>query len=274
MAQTVLITGAAGGIGRATAEKLLAEGFAVYGADRDADRLATLRHPAFRPLIMDVRCDGAVRDGIARLVEEAGRIDHLFANAGYCLIGPVELQDPAAVSQQFDVNVTGVGRVIAQALPHMRAARRGRIAICASAAGHVGLPGMAWYSASKFALRGLAQGLRMEVAEFGISVSLIEPGFIDTGIAEASCPTLDACQQHPAFGAYRAQMQAFRRNRIDVATGGDGPETVAAAVHRAFSDRRPRRHYRPNRDTRFIVAVQRIFGDWLAERIVPRATIR
>ena len=274
MAETVLITGAAFGIGRASAERLLDAGYIVYGGDTALDQLGTLRHSNFRPLAMDVRSDADVRAGVARIIAEHGRIDHVFANAGYCLIGPVELQRADEVMRQFDVNVAGVGRVIAEVLPHMRAAGRGRIAICSSAAGHVGTPGMAWYSASKFALQGLAQGLRLEVAEFGIGVSLIEPGFIRTHLAEASFPTLDVCERHPGAAAYRDQMRRFRRRRIDGAAAGAAPETIAAVVHRAFTDRRPRRRYHPNRDARLAICLQRVFGDWLTDRIIPRSTIR
>lgn len=274
MAETVLITGAAHGIGRASAERLLDKGYIVYGGDVDAARLATLTHSGFRAVTMDVRSDAEVRAGVARVIRDAGRIDHVFANAGYCLSGPVELLDAADVAAQLDVNVVGVGRVIAAALPHMRAARRGRIAICSSAAGHIGTPGMAWYSASKFALQGLAQGLRLEVAEFGIKVSLIEPGFIRTDIAQASVPALDTCARHPNAAPYHAQMASFRRKRVEGVAKGADPATIAKVVHRAFADRHPRRRYHPNPDARFGIYMQRIFGDWLTDRIIPFSTIR
>lgn len=274
MAQIALITGAAYGIGRATAEKLLAEGFVVYGADKEADQLATLSHENFHPIVMDVRDDQEVKDGVQKIIEERGRIDHLFANAGYCLLGPVELQAPADVADQFDVNVVGIGRVVSAVLPHMRKAGAGRIAICSSAAGHVGMGGMAWYPATKFALQGLAQGLRQEMAEFGIKVSLIEPGYIRTHLDVASLPTLDKCEQHENAPAYAHQMQTFRKKWSDGIANGAKPETIANAVHKAFTDAKPRRRYHPNMDARASIFMKRVLGDGFLDMLMPRMSIR
>ncbi|KAJ54985.1 hypothetical protein ACMU_14595 [Actibacterium mucosum KCTC 23349] len=274
MATIALITGAAYGIGRATAERLLSEGFVVYGADKDTAQLGTLSHENFHPVKMDVRVDADVVNGVQKVIDEQGRIDHLFANAGYCLLGPVELQAPADVADQFDVNVVGIGRVVSAVLPHMRKAGAGRIAICSSAAGHVGMGGMAWYPATKFALQGLAQGLRQEMAEFGIKVSLIEPGYIRTHLDVASLPTLDKCEQHENAPAYAHQMKTFRKKWSDGIANGAKPETIANAVHKAFTDAKPRRRYHPNMDARAAYYIKRIFGDGLLDMMVPRSSIR
>ena len=274
MAKTAMITGAAYGIGRASAERLLKEGYIVYGGDIAQEQLETLEHENFHPLKMDVRVDEDITAGVARMIEEQGRIDALLANAGYCLLGPVELQAPSDVLDQFDVNVVGIGRIISAALPHMRAAGGGRIAITSSAAGHIGMPGQTWYPATKFALQGLAQGLRLEVAEFGIRVSLIEPGFIRTHLDEASLPCLDKCEAHPDAAPYADQMRNFRRNFSNGIRKGADPETISEVVYRAFTDTNPRRRYHPNTDARMGIALQRIFGDWLTDRIMPGSSIR
>lgn len=222
---------------------------------------------------MDVTDDAEVRVGVERVMDEQGRVDGLYANAGYCLLGPVELHTSASVQQQLDTNVVGVGRVVRAVVPHMRAQGAGRIAICSSAAAVVAVPGMAWYVASKSALEGLADALRMELAAFGVSVSLVQPGFVATGIADASRPTLDAAGAEPAAGAYRSQMDRFWSVWATRTRAGADPATVAAAVEKALTSPRPRRRYRPNPDARLAAVVARVAPGAVVERVLAREVL-
>ncbi len=271
--QVVLITGASSGIGHAAAQALIADGHIVYGAARRLARMDDLVATGGHAIEMDVTSDASVEAGVERVVREQGRIDGLFANAGYCLLGPVELLPIAEVTRQFDTNVVGVGRAIRAVLPHMRARRGGRIAICSSGAGHVSVPGMAWYPATKFALQGLGDGLRMEVKEFGIHVSLIEPGFIDTEIDDASLPYLDLAARQPGAEAYAAQIANFRKNWSHGVENGASPDTIAGVVVHALTARRPRRRYHPNSDARLAVFAQRFLGSAVLDRVIPSQTI-
>lgn len=274
MKKVVLITGAAVGIGRATANRLLDEGYIVYGGDVQFERMKKQKHENFHPLNMDVTSDKQVQDGVKEIIKKEGKIDYLFANAGYCLLGPVELHDAETVLHQFDVNVVGCGRVIAAVLPHMRKQKRGTIAITSSAAGHASVADMAWYPSTKFAQQGLAQGLRMEVKEFGIKVVLIEPGYIRTEIDKASFPYLDKAEKHPQAQAYKKQMKIFRKKWGEGITNGSNPDTIARVVSKAFRAKNPKRRYHPNMDAKAAYWIKKLFGDWLLERILPGQTIK
>lgn len=269
----ILVTGASSGIGKASAESLIKEGYTVYGAARRVHLMEDLVKMGGHSIEMDVTDDGSVQAGVDRIIDEQGRIDGLFANAGYCLLGPVELLPSEEVMKQFDVNVVGVGRAISAVLPHIRKQGKGTIAICSSAAGHVGSPGMPWYPSTKFALQGLADGLRNELREFGINVVLIEPGYIKTGIDEASLPYLDMAEQHPSASAYATQIKNFRKTWSAGIINGASPDTIAKVVVRAFKRRRPRRRYHPNMDAKAAIIMKRYFGHGLMDRVITRMTI-
>ena len=272
--KVAFITGASTGIGRATAELMIKKGFTVYATARRTHLMADLEKAGAKVLSCDVTKDEDIQNVVDTIINAEGRIDVLFANAGYCLLGPVELLSTEDVIRQFDVNVIGCGRAIAAVLPHMRKQQDGRIIITSSAAGHVSMPGMAWYPATKHAQQGLGHGLRMEVAEFGIKVSLIEPGYIDTDIDNASLPYLDKAEQHPNASAYQDQITVFRKKWSEGIDKGASPKTIARAVLHAATSEKPRRQYRPNIDSRMASFMKRWFGYGLLDRIVPGQSIR
>ena len=272
--KVVLITGASTGIGHASAELLLKQGFTVYAAARRTHLMEDLKEAGAKILSCDVTKDADVQAAVDEIIANEGRIDVLFANAGYCLLGPVELQKTEDVIHQFDVNVFGNSRVIAAVLPHMRKARSGRILITSSAAGHVSMPGLAYYSATKHAQQGIGHGLRMEVEEFGVKVALIEPGYIDTDIDNASLPSLAKAEQNAKDDEYKAQITTFRKKWSEGIDNGASPMTIARAVLHAATAAKPRRQYRPNADARAAVIMKRLFGYGLIDKLVPGQSIR
>ena len=272
--KVAFITGASTGIGYASAALLLKNGFTVYATARRTHLMEELKNAGARVLHCDVTKDEDVQKTVDAIIAEEGRIDVLFANAGYCLLGPVELHSAEEVARQFDVNVVGCGRVIAAVLPHMRKQGDGRVIVTSSAAGHVSTPGMAWYSATKHAQQGLAHGLRMEVAEFGIKVSLIEPGYIDTDLDNASLPTLDAAERRPNADAYQKQMTVFRKKWSAGIDNGASADTIAQSVLQAATADKPRRQYRPNMDARLACFIKRWFGYSVLDLILPGQSIR
>ena len=272
--KVILITGASTGIGHASAKMLIEAGHVVYGGARRTELMDDLVQLGGHAIDMDVTSDASVQAGVDRVIAEQGRIDGLFANAGYCLLGPVELLPTNEVTSQFDTNVVGMGRVVSATLPHMRKQGSGTIVITSSSAGHVSLPGMPWYAATKHAQQGYADGLRMEVKEFGINVVLIEPGYVDSDIDNASLPYLDLALEQPDADAYTRQIENFRANWSKGIDDGASPDTIAAVVKKAFESRKPRRRYRPNADAKAAVNMKRFVGDWLLDRVIPGQTIR
>jgi len=177
----VLITGASSGIGLAAAQILHARGARVWGASR---RVIAGEIPW---IAMDVTDDEAVDAGVRKLIEKAGRIDALITCAGYGIAGAIEDTSSAEAQAQFATNFFGTFRAVRAVLPAMRAQEAGRIVLVGSIAGRIGVPFQGFYSASKFALEGFAESLRMEVKPFGIDVSLIEPGDFKTDFTAARC---------------------------------------------------------------------------------------
>jgi len=268
------ITGASTGIGHASAKQLLQNGFKVYATARRTHLMKDLEEMGAVVMPCDVTNDDDVNKVVETIIKEDGKIDVLLANAGFCLLGPVELQNIEDVRYQFDVNVLGNARVLTAVLPHMRKQRSGRVIITSSSAGHVSLPCMAWYPATKHAQQALADGLRMETKEFGIKVSLIEPGYINTDIDNASFPYLDKCEQHPNASAYKKQMEIFRVKWGKGVDKGASPNTIAKAILHAASSSKPKRRYCPNIDGKFAKFAKRWLGYGVLDKILPGQTIK
>ncbi len=174
------MTGGSSGIGEETARGLVDAGFTTYAVARRTDRLAALEPDGVRTFAMDVTDDASMVAGIDRIVGEHGRIDVLVNNAGYGSYGAVEDVPIDEARRQFEVNVFGLARLVQLVTPHMRAQGSGRIINISSIGGKFYEPLGAWYHATKFAVEGFSDSLRLELAPFGIDVVIIEPGPIKT----------------------------------------------------------------------------------------------
>jgi NAD(P)-dependent dehydrogenase (short-subunit alcohol dehydrogenase family) len=230
----VLVTGASSGIGRACAEYLAARGYRVYGASRRAEAGALVE--AVR---MDVRDDASVRDAVAAVIAREGRIDVVVNNAGIALAGAVEDTSLEEARQQFEVNFFGVLRVCRAVLPLMRQQGSGHIVNIGSIGGLVAIPFQGLYSASKFALEGLTESLRLEAGGLGIHIVLIEPGDCQTGLTGNRNSTGES-QSNPA---YRDRFQKAVARMAADEQNGPGPEVVARLLHRVVSHPYPRLRY-------------------------------
>jgi NAD(P)-dependent dehydrogenase (short-subunit alcohol dehydrogenase family) len=228
--KVVLITGASSGIGLACAVHLAAQGFAVVGASR-----RTTAEVAWTSLVMDVDDDASVASVVGQVVRDHGGIDAVVTCAGWGLAGPVETTPVAEARAQLDTNFFGTVRVVAAALPNLRA-RKGRIVLMSSIGGVIGLPFQAYYSASKFALEGWAEALAWELKPHGVPVTLVEPGNFHTGFtgARRSVPA------GPGDPYAEAAAKAITRMERDEANGAD-PERVAAVVAKVLTRARPPR---------------------------------
>lgn len=188
MSKVVLVTGASSGFGQLIAEQLAARGHRVFGSSRRTlpDR------PGIRMLVLDVTDAAQVERAVAQVLAEAGRLDVLINNAGVGLCGAVEDTSLAEAQWQMDTNFFGAVRMIRAVLPAMRAQGRGRILTVSSLAGLAGLPFQAFYSASKYALEGLNEALRLELAGSGIEHATLNPGDFRTGFTDARVLTRQA----------------------------------------------------------------------------------
>jgi NAD(P)-dependent dehydrogenase (short-subunit alcohol dehydrogenase family) len=249
MMQTVLVTGASSGIGKATALLLQREGFTVFGTTRRPDAVGA---HAFPMLALDVRSDASVKECFDALFAKVDHLDVLIDNAGYALTGAAEETTLAEAKAQFETNFFGAVRVVNAALPAMRAARAGKIIIIGSLAGLTAIPFGAFYSATKFALEGYAEALWHELRPFGISVTLVEPGFVRTHLGEASQVAAGP------LPVYAAAEKRVLRTIGDAVSRGIAPERVAERVLGIVRSDQPRLRYRVGADATWLPRLKHV----------------
>lgn len=240
MSETVLVTGASSGIGKASAALLLRRGYKVYAGARRLDKMKDLESLGANIMRLDVT-DGDSVENAVRTVEEAGRLDILINNAGYGANGAVEDIPLEEARRQFEVNLFGLARLTRLVLPGMRARGAGRIINISSIAGRISMPLSGWYNASKHALEAYSDALRMEAGRYGVKVILIEPGAIRTEWDDTALVNL---ARYSGSGPYAELAEKFAvRLRGTYRRTAPGPEVVAAAVLRAVRAVRPAARY-------------------------------
>lgn len=228
-AKTWFVTGVSSGFGRALARAALDRGDTVVGTLRresemaEFEALAPGRSIAVR---LDVTDREAVRTVVPAAFAAQGHVDVLVNNAGYALSGALEETSDDEADRQMETNLFGAAGVIRAALPALRAQGHGRIINISSQSGIIGYAGLSWYGASKFALEGLSEALRQELAPFGIHVTIVEPGGFRTKWAGASM----TYAAHP-LPAYARQYEGARKRfaAMDGRQPGD-PERAAQAL--------------------------------------------
>src|SRR5512139_3357829 len=178
--RVALVTGGSSGIGECTVRELLDAGFTVYAVARRVERMQPLADAGAHVFAMDVTDDASMVSGVQRIIGEQGRIDVLVNNAGYGSYGAVEDVPIDEARRQFEVNVFGLARLTQLVTPHMREQGSGRIINISSIGGKFYEPFGAWYHATKFAVEGFSDSLRLELKPFGVDVVIIEPGPIIT----------------------------------------------------------------------------------------------
>lgn len=233
--KVVLITGASSGIGKACAEHLAALGHRVYGTSRKGPG----KSGSVEIVPMDVTDEGSVREGVQSVSQKAGRLDVVVNNAGMGIAGAVEETSIEEARMQLDTNLLGTLRVCRAALPILRKQGSGLIINISSIGGIIGLPFEGLYSASKFAIEGLTESLRMEVRQFGIRVVLVEPGDIRTAFPEHRVWTKESGDGSP----YRASREAAWKVIEHDETHGAAPETVARLVGKLVHKKSPSVRY-------------------------------
>jgi len=180
--KTWFITGASKGLGLALATKLLAEGYAVAATSRNTENFSQtlVQNKNFLALQTNLSDESSIRDSVEQTVKHFGKIDVVINNAGYGIGGAIEELSETEISQSFDVNVFATLKVIKSVMPHLRGQRSGHIINISSIAGFAAATGWAVYAAVKFAVVGLSEVLAEDVKEFGIHVTVVEPGAFRT----------------------------------------------------------------------------------------------
>jgi NAD(P)-dependent dehydrogenase (short-subunit alcohol dehydrogenase family) len=277
--QSVLITGASTGIGRACTLHMDRQGWRVFAGVRKEEDAASLREAGserMSPLILDVTDAGQIAAAAARIGEEVGEagLDGLVNNAGIAVTGPLEALPIDDFRRQVEVNLTAHVAVTQAMLPAIRTAR-GRVVFITSIGGLMAFPMFGAYHAAKFGLEAVGDVFRQELRPWGISVSVVEPGSIDTPIWERGQQEADALLTRiPADQGelYSKSIAAFRKVAEQTAARGISPEKVARAIEHALSARRPRTRYLVGLDAKVQARLRHVIPTRLLDRLVARAT--
>jgi NADP-dependent 3-hydroxy acid dehydrogenase YdfG len=267
----VLITGCSSGIGHETARHLASKGWTVYASARRPESIADLAEAGCKTLALDVTDEASMKAAVEAVEATEGRVGALVNNAGYSQSGAVETLPMERIRAQFETNVFGLVRMCQLVLPGMRAAGRGRVVNVSSMGGKLVFPGGGAYHATKFAVEAFSDALRWEVRGFGVQVSIIEPGLITTRFGETAAGSLsDAAPDDEAEASddpYADFNAAVGAATVGIYEGGPlsrlggGPETVARAIERAISARRPKTRYKVTASARLALAQRRIVTD-------------
>lgn len=262
--QVVLVTGASSGIGQAVAGHLAARGWRVFGTSRQQ----ATGPAAVNMLPMDVDQDDSVLHAIATIVEKTGRLDAVVNNAGWALMGPIEDTSLAEARAQMETNFFGVLRVCHAALPIMRRQQSGYIVNISSLGGAFGMPFAGIYSASKFAIEGLSESLRLEVYRWGIRVVLIEPGDIRSQLPARRRTAEASLRDSP----YEKIFQRFQAKQAGDEAKAPSPDLVAALVERVLRHPNPALRYSVGSlEQRIVLPLKRLVPHSLFERILRAA---
>ncbi|MEW8051220.1 MAG: oxidoreductase [Candidatus Thiodiazotropha sp.] len=265
--KVILVTGASAGMGKATAKKLINEGHIVYGAARRLERMGELVKLGGHAVEVDVTDEDQITRVADEIIAEQGRIDVLVNNAGYSVYGSVEDVSQQDARRQFEVNLFGAAFLTQKILPHMRERQSGHIINITSVGGKMYAPLGAWYHGTKHALEGWSDCLRVETQGFGIKVSIIEPGSIQTEFSDVmNQPMLDRSRG----GAYESMAQAIIKAGADTYDGSRAtqPEIIADTVAQAINSRNPKTRYRVGKLAKPLLFLRWLLSDRLFDRII------
>ncbi len=262
MKKVAVVTGASAGIGEATVKRLIELGYTTYAAARRLERMANLKKLGAILLPLDLTDDGSIVQAAERIRTEQGRIDVLVNNAGYGSYGAVEDVPLDEARRQFEVNVFGLARLVQLVTPLMRQQRSGKILNVSSIGGKGWEPLGAWYHATKFAVEGFSDCLRMELMPFGIDVIVIEPGAIRTEWGQIALATLQQASGHTVYGPQAEEKRALF---LAGASSASDPD-VAREIVKAIQAWRPKTRYAVGAHAKPLVFMSTFlpdrFNDW------------
>lgn len=273
--KTFLVTGSSTGIGEACALHLDRLGHRVYAGvrrDSDGEKLRSKASDRMTPVLLDVT-DQAAIDGAAKRVEsEVGALDGLVNNAGVGRGGPIEFLSLDEWRDQFEVNVFGQIAVTKAMLPLIRAAK-GRVVFIGSIGGKVSNQSLGPYNASKHSIEAIGDTLRQELHPWGIAVSIVEPGAIQTEIWTKANDTVERLErEYPqeALALYAKHVEGVKKGIEFQAKNAVPAQKVADAVEHALLSNRPKTRYLVGRDARMMSVVSSLLPDRAMDSVIRR----
>ena len=267
MKKVIFITGASSGIGKDTALSLIKNGHIVYGAARRLPKMQDIVKSGGYAIKMDILKEKEIDKTVNQIIREQGRIDVLINNAGYGLWGAVETIKIDEAKRQFEVNIFGLAYLTKLIIPLMRKQKSGKIINMSSMGGKVYTPFGAWYHATKYALEGWSDCLRMELKNFGIHVILIEPGVIKTEFQDVM---MDSTVERSIGTPYEKKLRALKKATQEMYARGIGspPSTITNLIIKAINSNNPKRRYVGGLFAKPMLLIKKWFGDEIYEKAI------
>lgn len=265
MKKVALVTGASSGIGKETTKLLVANGFIVYGASRRLEKMSELRGIGVKLITMDVADESSITNGVNQILDNEKRIDILINNAGYGSYGALEDVPISEARYQFEVNIFGLAKLTQLVLPTMRAQHSGKIINVSSIGGSFGEPHGAWYHATKFAVEGLSDSLRMELKQFGIDVVIIKPGAI---LTEWNKIARENLMKVSGNTAYKNLAQKHIKMLTNADKNGSSPIVVAKTIVKAVNANRPKTRYATGSGAKIVLFLRRFLSDRMFDKMI------
>ena len=267
MKKVILVTGASSGLGKATAQQLISEGHTVYGAARRVEKMKDLEASGGKAIKLDVLDPENIKQVVSTIIAEQGKIDVLVNNAGYAVYGAVEDVSLEDARRQFEVNIFGLAAITKEVLPHMREQKSGTIINISSMGGKMYTPLGSWYHASKHALEGWSDCLRLELMDKGIDVVIIEPGIIATEFADVmSGPMMESAKGGPYEEMAKILSKATEENYQP--GNASSSDVVAKAISKAVKAKKPKTRYRIGKLAKPMVWIRTYLGDRVFDKAV------
>jgi len=267
MKKVALITGASSGMGKSAANILHNQGYIVYGAARRTEEMNDLKEKGMGVVSLDLTNDESIVNAVNTIIDKEGKIDILINNAGYGSYGAVEDVSIAEAKRQFEVNLFGLARITQLILPAMRRHKSGRIVNISSMGGKIYTPFGAWYHATKHALEGWSDCLRLEVKEFGIDVVVVEPGGIKTPWGIIAAENLRKISGNGAYANLARKVANSTTERYS-GNGLTDVDVLGKVIAKAATDRNPKTRYIKGFMALPLIAIRKWFGDKLFDKLM------
>lgn len=267
MNKVIVITGASSGMGKDFAMRMLDRGHQVFGLARRAERMQDIVKAGGHAIATDITDTAQIKAAIEQILAQADSIDVLINNAGFPVYGPVEEVSIADARRQFEVNIFGLATITQQVLPLMREQRAGTIINISSMGGKMYTPLGAWYHATKHALEGWSDCLRLELADFGIKVVIVEPGGIKTEFTDVFKNNFFGDQEKgPYAGFMRGVMasyeQSLERNQLSEVS------VITDLIDKAVHSNKPKTRYVAGAYAKPLMWIRKHFGDRFFDRLL------
>ncbi len=269
MKKVILITGASSGMGKDFALALLKKGHTVYGLARRVEKMEDVVKAGGKAIAMDITDETQIENAVSQVMQEQGKVDVLINNAGYAVYGTVEEVPIDKARRQFEVNLFGLASLTQKIIPGMRSNRSGTIINISSMGGKMYTPMGAWYHASKHALEGWSDCLRVELAPFGVHVVIIEPGGIETEFSDVFQQNLQGDAEN---GPYADALQKIIESTRSMSEGGQlsPPSVITNLIVKAVHSKRPKTRYVAGAFAKPLMFMRKYLSDRMFDKILMR----